>query len=302
MEEWDLIVVGGGPAGLTAGIYGARGGLRTLVLEGRAVGGRMAEAPWIENYPGVPPVQGLELAGRMAEQCRREGAEVREGEEARELVLGGRRVVRTDKGEYAAGAVVLATGLSHRRLGVPGEEEFLGKGVSYCPVCDGPLFRGRRVMVVGGGNSAVSTALYLSQLASSVVLVHRRDRLRADPALAGRLEGRVGILWNRVVEGIGGDLRRKVVRLREVGTGRAEEVEVEGVFIAVGEEPNSGLARRAGIRTDGEGYLVVDRRQRTSAEGVYAAGDVTDFPFKQVAAAVAQGMTAALEARSLLRP
>jgi thioredoxin reductase (NADPH) len=262
----------------------------------------MAEAPWIENYPGVPPVQGLELAGRMAEQCRREGAEVREGEEARELVLGGRRVVRTDKGEYAAGAVVLATGLSHRRLGVPGEEEFLGKGVSYCPVCDGPLFRGRRVMVVGGGNSAVSTALYLSQLASSVVLVHRRDRLRADPALAGRLEGRVGILWNRVVEGIGGDLRRKVVRLREVGTGRAEEVEVEGVFIAVGEEPNSGLARRAGIRTDGEGYIVVDRRQRTSAEGVYAAGDVTDFPFKQVAAAVAQGMTAALEARSLLRP
>lgn len=301
MEEWDLIVVGGGPAGLAAGIYGVRGGLRTLVLEGKMAGGRMAEAPLIENYPGLPPMPGLELGSRMAEHCRRAGAEVREGEEVRELLPGGRKLVRTGKGEYSAGAVVLATGATHRTLGVPGEKELLGRGVTYCPVCDGPLFRGKRVMVVGGGNSAVSAALYLSSLASRVVLVHRRDSFRADPVLVGKLEGKVEVRWNRVVEEIVGERRVEGVRLREVGTGRGEEVEVEGVFVMVGEEPNSSLARRAGVRTNEEGYIVVDRRQRTSLEGIYAAGDVTDFPVKQVVSAVAQGMTAALDARSLLR-
>lgn len=301
MEEWDLIVVGGGPAGLAAGIYGVRGGLRVLVLEEKAVGGRMTEAPLIENYPGVPPMPGLELASRMAEHCRRAGAEVREGEGVRELVPGEKRGVITEKGEYRAGALVLAMGVRHRTLGVPGEKEFAGKGVSYCPVCDGPLFRRKRVVVVGGGNSAVSTALYLSGLASEVTLVHRRGELRADPVLAGKLEGKVRILWNRVVEEIAGKGRVRKVRLREVGTGEREEVETDGVFVTVGEEPNSELAKRAGIRTDEGGYIVVDRRQRTNLEGVYAAGDVTDFPVKQVTAAVAQGMVAALEARSFLR-
>ncbi|MEM2866773.1 MAG: FAD-dependent oxidoreductase [Candidatus Hadarchaeales archaeon] len=301
MEEWDLIVVGGGPAGLTAGIYGVRGGLRTLVLEGKGVGGRMLEAPLIENYPGVPPMPGAELASRMAEHCRRQGAEVREGEEVKELLVGEKRGAVTEKGEYRAGALVLAMGVRHRTLGVPGEKEFAGKGVSYCPVCDGPLFRRKRVVVVGGGNSAVSTALYLSGLASEVTLVHRRGELRADPVLAGKLEGKVRILWNRVVEEIAGEGRVRKVRLREVRTGEREEVETDGVFVTVGEEPNSELAKRAGIRTDEGGYIVVDRRQRTSAEGVYAAGDVTDFPVKQVTAAVAQGMVAALEARSFLK-
>ncbi len=299
--EWDLIVVGGGPAGLTAGIYGVRGGLRTLVLEGKVVGGRMTEAPLIENYPGVQPMQGWELASKMAEHCRRVGAEVREGEEVKELLVGEEKGVVTGKGEYRAGAIVLATGVRHRKLGVPGEEEFLGRGVSYCPVCDGPLFKGKRVVVVGGGNSAVSTALYLSNLASEVVLIHRRDRLRADPLLVGRLGERVRILWNRVVEGIEGERRVAKVRLKEVGTERKEEVETDGVFVMVGEEPNSELAKKAGIKTDEAGYIVVDRRQRTSLEGIYAAGDVTDFPVKQVVSAVAQGMVAALEARSFLR-
>ncbi len=302
MERRDLVIIGAGPAGLAAGIYGARSGLKTIVLEERLPGGMMTEAPLIENYPGFSKVAGMELAERMAKQCKDAGAEIRQMERAERIELNGEeKIVHTSKTKYSAPAVIVATGSAHRKLGVPGEEKFLGKGVSYCATCDGPLFRGKNVLVVGGGNSAVVSALHLSELASSVTLVHRRDKLRADVALAEKLRGRVNVIWNSIVEEIQGSLGKKRVILTNRKTGERSEIEVDGVFVLIGEEPRSELARRAGVKTDEAGYIVVDRKQHTSIEGIYAAGDVTNFPIKQVGAAVGQGITAALEAYSYIR-
>jgi len=304
LETWDLIIVGAGPAGLTAGIYAARSGLKTLIIEEKIAGGTVGDAPVIENYPGFESISGAELAQKFAAQCRKLGTVIHEFERVEALDLKGEeKIVKTDKGLYKAKAVIIASGSSYSELGVPGEKEFRGRGVSYCGICDGPLFKGKRVLVVGGGNSAVVTALYLAGLASEVKVVHRRDAFRAEEARVKALmeKRNVEVLWNTEVREIkGGNVVEKVVLFNNK-TMETFELPVDGVFIQVGEVPNSKLAKEAGVEVDNHGYIVVDVRQRTNIPGVYAAGDVTNHPVKQVGTAVGQGITAALEAYGYIR-
>jgi len=298
LEHWDLIIIGGGPAGLTAGIYAARSGLKTLLLEEKTLGGATAESPLIENYPGFMAITGRELVDKMAEHCRKFGVTIKEVEGVRELDLSGeKKIVKTDQASYSASAVIIATGCHYRELGVPGESEFKGRGVSYCAVCDGAFFKGKRVIVVGGGNSAATSALYLSNIASNVKLVHRRDQLRAEAALFENLQERkVEFIWNSVVKEIKGETTVKSVVIHNNKTGETREIEVDGVFVQIGEVPNSQLAVKAGVKVDEGGYIVVDARQRTNIPGVFAAGDVTNGPVKQVGTAVGQAIVAATEA------
>jgi len=303
-KEWELVIVGGGAAGLTAGIYGARSGLKTLILEEKVPGGALTEVPMIENYPGFPEgISGMELASKLVKQAERMGVEIHELEAVNRLDLNSaEKTVYTDKTAYTASAVILALGSTHKTLDVPGEEELRGRGVSYCVVCDGAFFRGKRVLVVGGGNSAAVSALYLSNLASEVWLVHRRDRLRAEEALVRNIRSRgVKILWNTVVKEIKGKHQVESVVLLDNKTGKPSELKVDGVFIQVGEKPNSEIARRAGVNVDEEGYIIVDNRQRTNIPGVYAAGDVTTCPVKQIGTAVGQAIIAATEAFGYIR-
>jgi thioredoxin reductase (NADPH) len=304
MENWDLIIIGAGAAGLAAGIYGARSGLKTLVLEEKMAGGTTAEAPLVENYPGFQNISGMELTQKMVAQCRGTGVIIREFENVLSLDLEGeKKIVKTNKTTYDAKAVIIASGSHHSEIGVPGEKEFLGRGVSYCGICDGPLFKGKRVLVVGGGNSALITALYIAGLASEVRVAHRRDAFRAEAVLVKALKEKVNveILWNTEIKEIKGEkLVNKVITFNS-RTGETKELPVDGVFVQVGETPNSQLAKEAGVEVDKDGYITIDIRQRTNMTGVYAAGDVTNHPVKQVGTAVGQGITAALEAYGYIR-
>lgn len=304
MEIWDLIIIGGGAAGFAAGIYGARSGLKTLILEEKMVGGTMADAPLIENYPGFESISGIELAQKMAAHCRKVGVAIREFEKVLSMDLKGEaKLIKTNKAAYEAKAVIIASGSHYRELGVPGEKEFRGRGVSYCGICDGPLFKGKRVLVVGGGNSAVVTALYMSDIADEVKISHRRDAFRAEEALVKALKEKanVEILWNTEVREIKGEKLVNKAVIFNNKTNETSELPVDGVFIQVGEDPNSQLAKEAGVAINEEGYIIIDIRQRTNISGVYAAGDVTNHPVKQVGTAVGQGITAALEAYGYIR-
>ncbi|OYT67523.1 thioredoxin-disulfide reductase [ANME-1 cluster archaeon ex4572_4] len=304
-KDYDLVVVGAGPAGLTAGIYGARSGLETVVLEKGICGGLSNEAPEIENYPGFKKVAGLELAERMKEQAA-EFAELKEleavekieqvrGEEEKRRKKEEMKVV-TEKGSYVAKAVIFCTGTRHRKLGAAGEDEFLGRGVSYCATCDGFFFRNKQVAVVGGGDSAVREALHLKKLGCEVTLIHRRDKLRAEPFLQKRLkEAGVPVLWNSVVLEIKGDSRVRSVLRFDKERESEEVVEVEGVFVSVGEEPANELALQLGVELNQSGYVVTDKNQRTNLERVYAAGDLTGG-VRQVVVACAEGAVAATSA------
>ncbi|MGC9345905.1 MAG: thioredoxin-disulfide reductase, partial [Candidatus Bathyarchaeales archaeon] len=304
MESWELIIIGAGAAGLAAGIYGARSGLKTLILEEKLAGGTTADAPLIENYPGFLSISGRELVQKMVAHCKKFDVEIHELEKVLSLDLKGeKKIVKTDKAAYDAQAVIIASGTHYRELDVPGEKELYGRGVSYCGLCDGPLFKGKRVLVVGGGNAAVITALYIAELASEVKLAHRRGMLRAEEALVKALKDRknIEISWDTEVKEIKGEQAVNKVILFNNKTGETKELPVEGVFVQVGEVPNSQLAKEAGVEVDDGGYIVVDVRQRTNIAGVYAAGDVTNHPVKQVGTAVGQGITAALEAYGYIR-
>ncbi len=295
-KNYDLIVVGAGPAGMTAGMYGVRSGLETLVFEKGICGGLSNEAPEIENYPGFKKVRGMELAEKMKEQAS-EYVEIRELEKVEKMKWSVKNLeVSTEKGSYLTRAAVISTGTRHRRLGVKGEDEFLGRGISYCATCDGFFFRDKPVLVVGGGDSAVREALYLKNIGCEVTLVHRRGKLRAEPYLQKNLEhAGVRILWNSVVREIRGDKKvRSVVRFdkdREI----EDELLVEGVFISIGEEPVNDLAAQMGIGMDRNGYIITDKNQRTSLERVYAAGDITGG-VRQIVVACAEGAIAATSA------
>jgi thioredoxin reductase (NADPH) len=298
MENWDLIIVGAGPAGLTAGIYAGRSGLETLIIEEKMSGGEAAVAPWIENYPAFESITGPELVGKMAAHCRKFGAQINELEKVVSLDLKGeRKLVKTEKGIYYASAVIISTGTHYRLLNVPGEKEFQGRGVSYCALCDGAFFKGRKVIVVGGGNSAAMSARYLSNVAQSVKLIHRREATRAEAASLEALEkGKVEFLLNFEVKEVKGDTVVRSVALQNNETGEVKELEVDGVFVQVGDIPNTETAKQVGVSVDKEGFIVVDHRQRTNIPGVFAAGDVTNGPVKQVGTAVGQAIVAATEA------
>jgi len=289
-----LIVVGAGPAGMTAGMYGVRSGLKTLVLEKGISGGLSNEAPEIENYPGFDRVGGMELASKIKEHVSRY-VEIRELEKVEAIEESSNElVVTTDKGSYRTRAVIMSTGTRHRRLGVKGESEFAGKGVSYCATCDGFFFKNKPVAVVGGGDSAVREALYLQKLGCRVTLIHRRDELRAERYLQRKLEDAgVTIRWNSVVKEIKGDKVVKSVVLDSNGV--ESELSIAGLFVSIGEEPNSELAAKMGVALDANGYIITDKSQRTNLKRVYAAGDVTGG-VRQVVVACAEGAIAALSA------
>jgi thioredoxin reductase (NADPH) len=304
MENWDVIIIGAGSAGLSAGIYAVRSGLRTLILEEKLAGGTIADASTVVNYPGFAEIAGGELAEKMTSHCRKTGAVIHDLEPVTELdLMSEKKIVKTSRASYEAKAVIFSTGSHYREIGVKGEKEFKGRGVSYCGVCDGPFFKGKRVLVVGGGNTACITTLYLSGLASQVIVIHRRQAFRAEESLVNDISAKsnVSIVWNTEIEEIKGDKQVQAVTLIDNTTGKTSELAVDAVFVQIGEAPNSQLAKSAGVETDEHGYIKVDTRQQTSLCGVFAAGDVTDQPIKQVGTAVGQGITAALEAYSFIR-
>jgi len=304
MESWELVIIGAGAAGLAAGIYGARSGLKTLIIEEKMAGGTTSDAPVVENYPGFPRIGGGELAEKMTVHCKKVGVTIHEIETVTGLDFEGeRKIVKTSRAAYEAKAIIVATGSHYREIGVTGEKKFRGRGVSYCGVCDGPLFRGKRVLVIGGGNSAATTTLYLSGIAAEVIVAHRRSAFRAEEALVKDIASKknVQVFWNtEVLEIKGAKLVNKVVLL-DNKVGATKEITVDAVFVQVGEAPNSQIAKDASIQVNDKGYIKTDVFQRTSIAGVYAAGDVTNHPVKQVGTAVGQGITAALEAYSYIR-
>jgi thioredoxin reductase (NADPH) len=304
MENWDVVIIGAGSAGLSAGIYAVRSGLKTLILDEKLSGGTIADASTVVNYPGFAEISGGELAEKMTSHCRKVGAIIHELEPVTELDLKGEeKNVKTAASAYKAKAVIYSTGSHYREIGVKGEKEFRGKGVSYCGVCDGPFFKGKRVLVVGGGNTACITTLYLSGLAAQVNVIHRRQAFRAEESLVSDISSKnnVTVLWNTEIQEIKGDTQVRGVSLLNNSTGKTSELAVDAVFVQIGEAPNSQLAKATGVETDEHGYIKVDVKQQTNLSGVFAAGDVTNQPIKQVGTAVGQGITAALEAYSFIR-
>ncbi len=304
MENWDVIIVGAGSAGLSAGIYAVRSGLKTLILDEKFAGGTISDASKVVNYPGFVEISGSELAEKMTSHAKTVGATIHDIEPVNELDLAGElKVVKTASASYQAIAVIYSTGSHYKELGVKGESEFKGKGVSYCGVCDGPFFKGKKVLVVGGGNTACITTLYLSGLASQVYVVHRREAFRAEESLVSDISSKsnVNILWNTEIQEIKGDKQVRTVTLIDNVTKQTKDLDVDAVFVQIGEAPNSQIASASGIEVDQHGYVKVNTRQETNLPGVFAAGDVTDQPIKQVGTAVGQGITAALEAYSFIR-
>ncbi|WP_287153138.1 thioredoxin-disulfide reductase [Candidatus Solincola tengchongensis] len=299
-QALDVVVVGGGPAGLTAGIYLARARMDALLIEKQSPGGAPALTERIENYPGFPEgISGYELVDRMRRQAEGFGLRISSFNPLLGLREEGEvKVLQTEEGELRAYAVILATGMRPAKLGVPGEEEFHGRGVSYCATCDGAFFKDSVVAVVGGGNSAVEEALFLTRYAERVIIVHRRDRLRAGKILQERAlsHPKIDFKWKKVVKEIKGDQRVTGLVLADVESGEEEELPVEGVFLYVGNLPNTEELRGA-VELDERGFIVTDADLRTSMKGVFAAGDVRAGAVWQVAAAVGDGVRAALNAQ-----
>lgn len=290
----DVLIIGAGCAGLTAAIYAKRAGHSVVVLERLFHGGQISVTNEVENYPAIEKISGPELAGRIYEQAAALGADIRY-EDVREASLAGpaKRVV-TSTGVYEARTVIVANGVQRRKLGCPGEEKLLGRGVSYCATCDGALYRGRDVVVAGGGNTAAEDALYLSRFARRVVIVHRRDAFRAARALVDRMEktANIDIVYDHVVESIAGGQKLEEVALRNVKTGSVRALAADGLFVAVGMEPKTELVRGQVELADG-GYIRAGEDTRTSLPLVYAAGDIRTKPLRQVVCAAADGAVAA---------
>ena len=294
--EKDLVIVGAGAAGLAAAQYGARGNLRTLVVEQLASGGLALVIDSLENYPGFPdPVGGFDLSQRMEQQALKFGAEVVNATVTSIRREKGLFLVETDHGSFTAPAVILATGAAHRHLGAPGEKELAGRGVSYCATCDGPFFRDKRMFVVGGGDAACDEAMFLSNLASQVVMVHRRDRFRAQKGLAARVlaNPKIEVRFQTEVTAIRGDTAVRSVTLTDRATGRTYEEQAAAVFVFIGSDPRTELVDSLGAAKDEAGYVVTDQRMMSSVPGLFAAGDVRASPFRQLVVAAADGAIAA---------
>jgi thioredoxin reductase (NADPH) len=296
---FDLIIIGGGPGGLTAGLYGMRAALKTLLLEKGLPGGQINLTENVENYPGFGNISGFDLSQKFLQHAQAYGLEVRQEEVAAVESGLDYHTVRLANGEALNTlAVILATGGSPRKLGVPGELEYYGRGVSYCATCDGFFFRDQTVVVVGGGDTALEEAIYLAKIARRVYLVHRRDAFRASRIMQQRVqaEGKIEILWNTVVTEIkGNDKKVYAIALKDTQTGTPRELETDGVFILIGFVPNNQLVP-AGIRMDDEGYVMTDERCETNIRGIFVIGDLRQKYAKQIVLAAADGCTAALAA------
>lgn len=289
--DCELLIVGGGPAGLSAALYAARGGLKTLLLEKAAIGGQAVMTADIENYPAVKAASGIELAMTMREQAEAFGAVIEDGNVTH--IDFENKTVTTDDGVVrSARALIIASGANARPLGVSNEQSLLGRGVSYCATCDGGFFRGKDVVVVGGGNTAVEDALYLAKLCHKVYLVHRRNELRASAVLSDRVKAsEVEILWDSVVTELHAEKRLTGVTVQNVKTGESGELAVSGIFVAVGQAPQNDLFKKDML--DEQGYVVTDDAMQTAYEGVFAAGDIRKKTLRQVVTAAADGAIAA---------
>jgi len=305
-QFYDLIVVGSGPAGLTAALYAAREGIETLVIEQGGVGGQAGITERLDNFPGFPEgVSGAEFADRLRAQAERFGVEILAAQEATGIRMDGDYcVVRTaDGGEYGCWAILLATGSTYRRLGVPGEDDFIGAGVHFCATCDAPFYRDKEVLVVGGGNSAGEESIFLTKFASKVTIAVRGDRMKASQVVRESVESdpKIDVLTDVVVDEFRGDGRLRSVVLRDTRTGERREITPAGVFVFVGLTPNTGFVRGK-VATDERGFILTDAGLQTNAPGVFAAGDCRAGSTNQAASAAGEGAAAALAIRRYLEP
>jgi thioredoxin reductase (NADPH) len=297
MSEYDVVIVGGGPAGLAAALYTARMNLKTVVLDRGPLGGQLLNTELVEDYPGFDSILGADLAMKMGEHARRFGVEVRDFEPVKEIdVEGNIKVIRLETGEeLRTPALIMAAGGLPRYLQVPGEQELWGRGVSYCAVCDGAFFKGQELAVIGGGDAAVEEGDFLTRYASKVYVLHRRSELRAQPILVERARSnpKIEFIFDAQVKEIAGDHKVHAVRYEQHG--ELKELRVGGVFIFIGFVPNSSLLK-VHVDHDAAGYLLTDRNMQTSVEGIWAVGDVRAQLTKQIATAVGDGTTAAVAA------
>ena len=298
MNEYDIIIIGAGPGGLTAGIYAGRQGTKNLIIDRDLAGGLGREVPEMENYPGFDNISGLELIEKMKAQATK-NCDLKEMEEVTEIIKTDeeyRFTVKTTKDTYRSKTIILATGSSHRHLEAKGEEEFKGKGVSYCATCDGFFFAGRDIIMVGGGNSALQEALYLKNLGANVTVVHRRDEFRAQKHLQNQIkEAEIPTILNATVEEIKGEMLVESVVLKDTKTNELKELPINGIFISVGYIPHTELAKQLDINLDESGHIIIDKKQKTNVDYVYAIGDVC-VGLKQWVVACGEGAVAATSA------
>ncbi len=298
----DVIIIGGGPAGLTAGMYCARARLDVVLVEKLAPGGQVLTTDRVENYPGFPEgISGFELMDRMKSQAERFGLAVR-AEEVTGLEAGGTgKLVKTNQGELETRAVILASGATWKRLGIEGEEKLMGRGVSFCATCDGPFYRDQEVAVVGGGDTAVEEALFLTRFAGRIYHVHRRDELRAVKVLQERAfaESKIEFIWDTVPVRVLGEDGVEGIELRNVKTGETSRKAVQGVFVFIGTVPNSDMVKGL-VDQDEGGFVITDQGMQTSSPGIFAAGDVRSKPLRQISTAVGEGAAAAFSAEKYL--
>jgi thioredoxin reductase (NADPH) len=299
---YKVIIVGGGPAGLTAGLYTSRSRLNTLLIEIGLLGGQMTITELIENYPGFPQgINGDELSRLMEEQAKRFELEVVSQDVVEVKLEGDKKVVKTEEGSYLCEALIICTGTEYRKLGVPGEKEFAGKGVSYCATCDGAFFKDSQIVVVGGGDSALTEALYLTKFVKELTIVHRRDALRGTKIYQERVfaNPKIKLLWNSVIQEIKGDSVVRSVIVKNVKTGEVNEHPIEGAFLFVGLLPRTQFLKGL-VNVDEAGYIITDENCETSVKGIFAAGDCRKKLLRQVATAVGDGATAAFAVEKYL--
>ena len=299
---YDVIVIGGGPAGYTAGLYAARAGLKTVVIEKLFAGGQMTQTSQIDNYPGFPDgVDGVTLGMEMLKGAQRFGVETLYAEVVSASLEGSVKTVETTQGVLTCKAVIIATGADHRHLGISMEEELIGKGVAYCAACDGMMYRGKTVAVVGGGNSAAADAALLARIAKKVYLIHRRDSLRASKVYHEPLEKTENLefVWNSNVTRLLCDDRLTGIMVTDVNTGSQRSIELDGLFISIGRQPATSLFAGQ-LKMDQNGYILADETTRTNLPGVFAAGDVRSKPLRQIVTATADGAVAAHMAEEYL--
>ena len=301
-RDYDVIIIGGGPAAIAAAVYTCRALLKTVIFEKKYLGGQLAGTELIENYPGFPEViSGVELTQRMESQAKRFGVEIRYEEVLKLEVENGLKVVTTDTDNYASHVVILASGADPKKLGVPGEEEFYGKGVSYCATCDGAFYRGKSVVVIGGGDSAITEGIFLTKYAQTVQIVHRRDEFRAtkiylDDAFSNP---RIKIILNTIIESIHGKEKVDGVVTQNLVTKEKKDIPCEGIFIFIGSTPNTGFLGNL-LCVDAGCHVETNIHMETAIEGLYAVGDIRKNSYRQIATAIGEGVTAAIAAEHKL--
>lgn len=297
-QEYDVVVVGAGPAGMTAGMYAGRAMLKILLLEKLIPGGQLNNTDLIENYPGFESISGAELADRFANHAKAHGCEIRQ-EEVEEVKCceDNYKLIRTNLNEYRAKVVVMAPGGQNRKLDVPGEKEFAGRGVSYCAICDGAFFKGEKIAVVGGGDAAVEEGIFLTKFGSKVYIIHRRDELRAKVSAQQEAfnNPKIEIIWDSIVEEIHGSEKVSQLTLKNVKTGAISKLDVGAIFIFIGFIPNSWLVKDT-LELNPEGYIITNERMESSIPGIYAIGDSKPNICKQVSVSVGEGTLAAVDA------